>query len=96
MDLAHLRPTPGTIVQVLVDPDKAVEDVAAQLAESLSTAAIIGTDASAQISFLRESCIEEVVLGLENAGVPAEEMQVRGDHMLSAVGLSAYLSLIHI
>lgn len=90
MDLAHLRPTPGAIVQVLVDPDKAVEDVAAQLAESLSTAAIIGTDASAQISFLRETCIEEVVLGLENAGVPAEEMQVRGEHMLSAVGLSAY------
>ena len=55
MDLAHLRPTPGAIVQVLVDPDKAVEDVAAQLAESLSTAAIIGTDASAQISFLRET-----------------------------------------
>ncbi len=62
----------------------------AHLAEHLSTEAIIGTDASAQISFLRETCIEEVVLGLENAGVPAPEMQRRGERMLRAVGLSDY------
>ena len=69
MDLARIKPTPGAIYQVLVEPDTAAEDVAVELAEYLSTEAIIGTDASAQISFLRETCIEEVVLGLENAGV---------------------------
>ncbi|MCZ9299634.1 ATP-binding cassette domain-containing protein [Corynebacterium marquesiae] len=90
MDLARIKPTPGAIYQVLVEPDTAVEDVAVQLAERLSTEAIIGTDASAQISFLRETCIEEVVLGLENAGVPAAEMQRRGERMLRAVGLSDY------
>ena len=90
MDLARIKPTPGAIYQVLVEPDTAVEDVAVQLAERLSTEAIIGTDASAQISFLRETCIEEVVLGLENAGVPAPEMQRRGERMLRAVGLSDY------
>lgn len=90
MDLARIQPTPGSIYQVLVDPCKAVEDVAAQLAEDLSTEAIIGTDASAQISFLRETCMEEVVLGLENAGVAAAEMQRRGERMLRAVGLSDY------
>lgn len=90
MDLACIKPTPGAIYQVLVEPDTAVEDVAVQLAEHLSTEAIIGTDASAQISFLRETCIEEVVLGLENAGVPAPEMQRRGERMLRAVGLSDY------
>ena len=90
MDLARIKPTPGAIYQVLVEPDTAVEDVAVQLAEHLSTEAIIGTDASAQISFLRETCIEEVVLGLENAGVPAPEMQRRGERLLRAVGLSDY------
>ena len=90
MDLARIKPTPGAIYQVLVEPDKAAEDVAVELAEYLSTEAIIGTDASAQISFLRETCIEEVVLGLENAGVPAPEMQRRGERMLRAVGLSDY------
>ena len=90
MDLARIKPTLGAIYQVLVEPDTAVEDVAAHLAEHLSTEAIIGTDASAQISFLRETCIEEVVLGLENAGVPAAEMQRRGERMLRAVGLSDY------
>ena len=90
MDLARIKPTPGAIYQVLVEPDTAVEDVAVELAEHLSTEAIIGTDASAQISFLRETCIEEVVLGLENAGVPAPEMQRRGQRMLRAVGLSDY------
>lgn len=90
MDLARIQPAPGSIYQVLVEPSKAVEDVAAQLAEDLSTEAIIGTDASAQISFLRETCMEEVVLGLENAGVPAAEMQLRGERMLRAVGLSDY------
>ncbi len=59
MDLARIKPTPGAIYQVLVEPDTAVEDVAVQLAERLSTEAIIGTDASAQISFLRETCIGE-------------------------------------
>ena len=90
MDLDRIKPTPGAIYQVLVEPDTAVEDVAVQLAEHLSTEAIIGTDASAQISFLRETCIEEVVLGLENAGVPAPEMQRSGERMLRAVGLSDY------
>ena len=90
MDLARIKPTPGAIYQVLVEPDTAAEDVAVELAEYLSTEAIIGTDASAQISFLRETCIEEVVLGLENAGVPAPEMQRRGERMLRAVGLSDY------
>jgi len=90
MDLARIKPNPGAIYQVLVEPDTAVEVVAVHLAEHLSTEAIIGTDASAQISFLRETCIEEVVLGLENAGVPAPEMQRRGERMLRAVGLSDY------
>ena len=47
MDIARIKPSPGAIYQVLVDPDKAVEDVAVHLAEHLSTQAIIGTDASA-------------------------------------------------
>ena len=51
MDLARIKPTPGAIYQVLVEPDKAAEDVAVELAEYLSTEAIIGTDASAPVSY---------------------------------------------
>ena len=41
MDLARIKPNPGAIYQVLVEPDTAVEDVAVHLAEHLSTEAII-------------------------------------------------------
>lgn len=90
MDIDDIQPSKGTVVQVLVPSDAIAENVAQKLGEKFSTSAIIGTDSSAQMSYLRDTCIEEVVLGLENQGEDPARMQVRGEEMLAAVGLSDY------
>ncbi|WP_411702191.1 ATP-binding cassette domain-containing protein [Corynebacterium sp. LaCa142] len=90
MDIDDIRLSKGNIVQVLVPSDAIAENVAQDLGEKFCTSAIIGTDSSAQMSFLRDTCIEEVVLGLENQGEAPARMQVQGEEMLAAVGLSDY------
>ena len=90
MDIDDIQPSKGRIIQVLVPSDAIAENVAQELGEKFSSSAIIGTDSSAQISYLRDTCIEEVVLGLENQGEDPARMQVRGEEMLAAVGLSDY------
>ena len=90
MDIDDIQPSKGRIVQVLVPSDAIAENVAQELGEKFSSSAIIGTDSSAQISYLRDTCIEEVVLGLENQGEDPARMQIRGEEMLATVGLSDY------
>ncbi|MDK8475378.1 MULTISPECIES: ATP-binding cassette domain-containing protein [unclassified Corynebacterium] len=90
MDIDDIQPGIGSVIQVFVPSDAIAENVAQELGEKFSTSAIIGTDPSAQMSYLRDTCIEEVVLGLENQGEDPAHMQVRGEEMLAAVGLSDY------
>lgn len=50
-------------------------------------AAWVGNDASAHVSLLRSTVTEELAFGMEQRGVPREQMQARIDEVLSTWGL---------
>lgn len=83
--------TPGKIVEVTVEHSESVDARARDLAEKYDTSAVVavvGSDASAHISMLRDTVREELALGLEHHGVARKSMAARVSAMLSQAGLS--------
>ncbi|WP_312714615.1 ATP-binding cassette domain-containing protein [Corynebacterium flavescens] len=79
---------PGHLVDVVVEHSESADARAQELAKQLATTAVVGADASAHISLLRETVREEVALGLEHHGVARVDMEQRVAAMLEKAGLS--------
>lgn len=74
-------------VQVVADSGAGLSTVAKQVHETWPDAKVVGQDPVAHVTYLRETVIEEVAIGLEQHGVPREEMQARCEAILAAAGL---------
>lgn len=75
-------------VQVIGNSGAGLTTLAAQVHREWENAAVVQQDATAHVSYLRDTVIEEVALGLEQRGIPAEEMRQRCERILLAAGLS--------
>ncbi len=60
---------PGTSTTIRVGFSENADDVAHQLAEILDVDTVIGADAAAHVSLLRETVREELALALEHLGM---------------------------
>ncbi|OFO33131.1 hypothetical protein HMPREF3048_11160 [Corynebacterium sp. HMSC075D04] len=90
MDLTLLTQTLNEhrAVQVVGNSGAGLTTLAAQVHHEWDHAAVVQQDATAHVSYLRDTVIEEVALGLEQRGVPADEMRQRCQAILHAAGLS--------
>lgn len=90
MDLTPLTKTldQRRTVEVIGNSDAGLTTLAAQAHNEWAGAAVVQQDATAHVSYLRDTVIEEVALGLEQRGTPTPEMQRRCEHILSAAGLT--------
>ncbi|WP_293770739.1 ATP-binding cassette domain-containing protein [uncultured Corynebacterium sp.] len=79
--------TPGAVTHVAVGFDENADEVALRLGAELGVETIIGADAFAHVSLLRDTVREELALALEHRGVAPAEMATRVAVMLRAVGL---------
>ena len=79
-----MRPalTPGTITQVIGASGQGLTRWARSLGHP-----VVGQDALAHVTFLRDTVAEEVAFGLEQRGVPAPEMSRRVARILELVAL---------
>lgn len=75
-------------VQIIADSGAGLTSLANQIHETWPHAAVVGQDPVAHITYLRETVIEEVAIGLEQRGCPRAEMQARCEHILAAAGLT--------
>ena len=75
-------------VQVVGNSGAGLTTLAAQAHREWPGAAVVQQDATAHVSYLRDTVIEEVALGLEQRGTPIPEMRRRCEHILSAAGLT--------
>ena len=75
-------------VQITADSGAGLTSLANQIHETWPHAAVVGQDPVAHITYLRETVIEEVAIGLEQRGCPRAEMQARCEHILAAAGLT--------
>ena len=75
-------------VEVIGDSGAGLTSLASQLHREWPGAAVVQQDATAHVSYLRDTVIEEVALGLEQRGTPVPEMQRRCERVLSAAGLA--------
>ncbi|QGU04301.1 ATP-binding cassette domain-containing protein [Corynebacterium comes] len=78
----------GSIVQVIGGSGQGLSRLAEELHREREGVGVVGQDAIAHVTFLRETVAEEVAFGLEQRGVRREEMEGRVDRMLRLVGLS--------
>lgn len=85
--LAHALEQHRT-VQVVGNSGAGLTILAAQAHREWPGAAVVQQDATAHVSYLRDTVIEEVALGLEQRGTPIPEMQRRCEAILSAAGLT--------
>ena len=85
--LAHALEQHRT-VQVVGNSGAGLTTLAAQAHREWPGAAVVQQDATAHVSYLRDTVIEEVALGLEQRGTPIPEMQRRCERVLSAAGLT--------
>lgn len=90
MDLAPLQHALGNhrTVQVIGNSGAGLTTLAAQVHREWPGTAVVQQDANAHVSFLRDTVIEEVALGLEQRGTPIPEMQRRCEAILDAAGLA--------
>ncbi|QPK80219.1 ABC transporter [Corynebacterium lizhenjunii] len=88
MDL-NITPIPGQITEVTVSFKHNSDQEAHRLAQHLGVEAIVGADAAAHISLLRDTVREELALALEHRGMPRADMAPRVEQMLDAMGLQA-------
>ena len=90
MDLTLLRKTleQHRTVEVIGKSGAGLTTLAAQAHREWPGAAVVQQDATAHVSYLRDTVIEEVALGLEQRGTPIPEMRRRCEHILSAAGLT--------
>lgn len=75
-------------VQITANSGAGLTSLANQIHETWPHAAVVGQDPVAHITYLRETVIEEVAIGLEQRGCPRAEMQARCEHILAAAGLT--------
>lgn len=75
-------------VQVIADSGAGLTSLANQIHETWPHAAVVGQDPAAHITYLRDTVIEELAIGLEQRGVPRDEMQRRCERILEAAGLT--------
>lgn len=85
--LAHALEQHRT-VQVVGNSGAGLTTLAAQAHREWPGVAVVQQDATAHVSYLRDTVIEEVALGLEQRGTPIPEMQRRCERVLSAAGLT--------
>ena len=76
MDLSLLELTPGSVIQIVGASGSGLSTLAATLHERHG-AAVVLQDATAHLSYLRDTVIEEVAFGLEQRGMPVPEMESR-------------------
>lgn len=90
MDLTLLRTTleQHRTVQVIGNSGAGLTTLAAQVLREWPGAAVVQQDATAHVSYLRDTVIEEVALGLEQRGTPVPEMRRRCEAVLQAAGLA--------
>lgn len=87
LDLLSRALEGNNTVQVVADSGAGLSSVAKQVHETWPDAKVVGQDPVAHVTYLRETVIEEVAIGLEQHGVPREEMQARCEAILAAAGL---------
>lgn len=75
-------------VQIIADSGAGLTSLANQIHETWPNAAVVGQDPVAHITYLRETVIEEVAVGLEQRGVPQREMLERCQRILVAADLA--------
>ena len=75
-------------VQVVGNSGAGLTTLAAQAHREWPGAAVVQQDATAHVSYLRDTVIEEVALGLEQRGTPIPEMRRRCEAILAAAGLA--------
>ena len=75
-------------VEVIGNSGAGLTTLAAQAHNEWPGAAVVQQDATAHVSYLRDTVIEEVALGLEQRGTPIPEMRRRCERVLSAAGLT--------
>lgn len=85
--LAHALDQHRT-VEVIGNSGAGLTTLAAQAHREWPGAAVVQQDATAHVSYLRDTVIEEVALGLEQRGTPSAEMQRRCQAILEAAGLT--------
>ena len=85
--LAHALEQHRT-VQVVGNSGAGLTTLAAQAHREWPGAAVVQQDATAHVSYLRDTVIEEVALGLEQRGTPIPEMRCRCEAILAAAGLT--------
>lgn len=90
MDLSPLAQALQTKEQVVITgaSGSGLSTLANQVHDTWPNALVVGQDPIAHITFLRETVIEEVAIGLEQRGVPQQEMQRRVENALTAAGLA--------
>ena len=90
MDLTPLKQALNQhrTVEVIGNSGAGLTTLAAQAHNEWAGAAVVQQDATAHVSYLRDTVIEEVALGLEQRGTPIPEMQRRCERILSAAGLT--------
>ena len=90
MDLTPLTQTLDRhrTVEVIGNSGAGLSTLAAQAHNEWPGAAVVQQDATAHVSYLRDTVIEEVALGLEQRGTPIPEMRRRCERVLSAAGLT--------
>ncbi|MBA5243444.1 ATP-binding cassette domain-containing protein [Corynebacterium haemomassiliense] len=90
MDLTLLQHTHDQhrTVEVIGNSGAGLTTLAAQAHNEWAGVAVVQQDATAHVSYLRDTVIEEVALGLEQRGTPIPEMQRRCERILSAAGLT--------
>ena len=90
MDLTPLKQAldQHCTVEVIGNSGAGLTTLAAQAHNEWAGVAVVQQDATAHVSYLRDTVIEEVALGLEQRGTPTAEMQRRCERVLSAAGLT--------
>ncbi len=86
MDLSLLDLSPGSVTQVVGASGAGLSTLAATLHERHG-AAVVLQDATAHLSYLRDTVIEEVAFGLEQRGMPIPEMEPRVRAVLNDLDL---------
>ena len=74
MDLTLIDLSPGSLTQIIGASGAGLSTLASTLHEQ-HHAAVVLQDATAHLSYLRETVIEEVAFGLEQRGTPIAEME---------------------
>lgn len=90
MDLTLLEQTlrAHRTVQIVGDSGAGLTTLATQIHREWPGAAVVQQDATAHVSYLRDTVIEEIALGLEQRSTPVPEMRTRCHDILTAAGLT--------